>query len=127
MSGHSVFETHRVYIDAADMVQRIAAGLALDGLVTFECDPERDAVLALALRLLIPWQHRGADPDGITLICDREALARRRGPLQADEHAELSLAAGRLTNAILLPVGMRVAGITSPSAGGWRIARPYRG
>src|SRR5260370_25710003 len=97
MSGHSVFETHRVYIDAADMVQRIAAGLALDGLVTFECDPERDAVLALALRLLIPWQHRDADPDGITLICDREALARRRGYAwfgrgALEPHTELSSA-----------------------------------
>jgi hypothetical protein len=97
MSGHSVFETHRVYIDAADMAQRIAAGLALDGLVTFECDPERDAMLALALRLLIPSQHRDADPDGITLICDREALARRRGYAgfgcgELELHTELSSA-----------------------------------
>jgi hypothetical protein len=108
MSGHSVFETHRVYIDAADMVQRIAAGLALDGLVTFECDPERDAV------------HLCFEPLG-------GQVPATDGSPQADEHAELSLTAGRLANAILLPLGMRVAGITGPSAGGWRIARPYRG
>jgi hypothetical protein len=97
MSGHSVFETHLVDIDVADVIQQIAAGLALDGLVTFECDPERDAVRALALRLLNPWRHRDASPDGIAVICDREALARRRGYAgfgrgELEPHTELSSA-----------------------------------
>lgn len=79
MSAHPLFEEYRVDVGRADMIQRIAAGLTLKGLVTFECDPERDAFRALALRVLVPWKHRDAGPDGITVIYDRQALALRRG------------------------------------------------
>jgi hypothetical protein len=79
MSDHSLFEVHRVDIDAAGIAKRVAAALARDGLVTFEPESARTAVLALALRLMVPWPHRDADTDGITLIRDQGALATRPG------------------------------------------------
>jgi hypothetical protein len=98
MSDHSLFEVHRVDSDAADIAGRVAAGLARDGLVTFEPGPARAGVLRLALRLMIPWPHRDADTDGITLIRDQGALAARPGyagfgTSALDAHTELSSAA----------------------------------
>jgi hypothetical protein len=97
MSDHSLFETCRVDLDAADMPAQIAAGLQRVGVVTFECDPARTAVLALSRRLLVPCQHRDADPDGITIVTGREALASRPGYAgfgtgELQPHTELSSA-----------------------------------
>lgn len=97
MSDHSLFEVHRVDIDAADIVQQVATRLARDGLVTFEAEPARTGVLALALRLMVPSPHRDADADRITLIRDQGALATRPGYAgfgagALDPHTELSSA-----------------------------------
>ena len=50
MSDHCLFEAHRVDVGAPGTARRVAAGLAWDGLVTFECGPARAGVLALARR-----------------------------------------------------------------------------
>jgi anti-sigma regulatory factor (Ser/Thr protein kinase) len=97
MGGNALLEAYSIDTCAAGLAERVAAGLARDGLVTFECEPSRDAVLALARRLMIPRTHRDADPDGITVICGRASLASRPGYAgfgagELEPHTELSSA-----------------------------------
>jgi hypothetical protein len=67
-------------------------------------------VLALALRLLIPWQHRDADPDGITLICDRKRWRAAEGRYRAvDEAMQVLHPGGQLLVADFWPMARKYA------------------
>jgi hypothetical protein len=97
MSGNAMFEAYSIDACAAGLTGRVAAGLARNGLVTFECEPTRAAALALARQLMIPRTHRHADADGITVICDRGSLASRPGYAgfgtgELEPHTELTSA-----------------------------------
>ncbi|MFI9555368.1 TauD/TfdA family dioxygenase [Nonomuraea endophytica] len=57
----------------------VNALLQRDGLVMFEGIQGRADVVRLARRLVVPWQHRDAEPDGVTVISDRGAMAEQPG------------------------------------------------
>ena len=71
----------RLRIDPRDTAvsARLAAALRQVGIVTFESPCDRTGVLMLAQEIMSIWPHRGSEPDGITVLCDRGDLATKPG------------------------------------------------
>ncbi|SEH02393.1 Taurine dioxygenase, alpha-ketoglutarate-dependent [Nonomuraea solani] len=76
---HEDFTSHYVSLASSDGLERAAAMLARDGLVTFDGVHDRRSVVDLASRLLTTWEHRDAGADGVTMIADRGSVADRLG------------------------------------------------
>ncbi|MFC5829506.1 TauD/TfdA family dioxygenase [Nonomuraea insulae] len=76
---HEVYASHYVSLASSDGLERAAAMLSRDGLVTFDGVHDRQSVVGLASRLLTAREHRDAAADGVTMIADRGSVADRLG------------------------------------------------